>query len=291
MTLLYFPLAVELAIQSLMWLYILSLTQINFTFRKKHLLHFVPFGLSLTYSLFVYVMALGEVDFVSKDALVNGFYFNKVKEIEDYLSVVSGVVYWALGLRVTLQFRSWLFGSTSNTDYPTYAWLRNIALLMGLLIGLLASGVTLDYFFSLGNVFLHWQLFFIYMAGLIYYLGFRGYQLPEKPFPVVDAATENPAALPQTVEKAAPAQSKFDLSAEKLAALKDEITHALELKQGYLDPDLNIQKLASIVQVSQALLSALVNQAFHQKFFVTLWNSNLKARTFVLFAFYFYRAI
>jgi hypothetical protein len=234
---------------------------------------------------------LGEVEFVSKDALVNGCYFDEVKEIEDYLSVVSGVVYCALGLRVTLRFRSWLFSSTSNTDYPTYAWLRNIALLMGLLIALLASGVTLDYFFSLGNVFLHWQVFFVYMAELFYYLGFRGYQLPDRPFPVVDAATENPAPLPQTVETVAPAQSKFDLSAEKLAALKDEITHALELKQGYLDSDLNIQKLASIVQASPTLVSAVVNQAFHQKFFVTLWNSNLKARAFVLFAFYFYRAI
>ncbi len=262
----YFPLAVELAIQPLMWLYIRSLTQIDFAFRKKQLLHFVPFGLSLVYSLFIYVLALGEVDFASKDALANRFYFNTVKEIEDYLSIITSLVYWALGLSAILRFRGWLFSSTSNTDYPTYAWLRNIALLMGLLIALLALGVTLDYFFSMGNMFVHWQVFFVYMAGLIYYLGFRGHQLPDQLFPVTNVEVENPTPSRQAIESTEPAQTKFDLSAEKLAAMKEAILQALESKQAYLDADLNIQKLASIVQVSPALLSAVVNQAFGKNF-------------------------
>ncbi len=262
----YFPLAVELAIQPLMWLYILSLTQIDFTLRKKHLLYFVPCGLSLIYSVFIYILALGEVDFASKDALANRFYFNTVKEIEDYLSVVSAVVYWLLGLRAVLRFRVWLFSSTSNTDYPTYVWLRNIALLMGLLIVLLALSVALDYFFSIGNVFVHWQVFFIYMAGLIYYLGFRGYQLPDQLFPVVNALSEKPLTPCQAIESTEPVQTKFDFSAEKLAVMKEAIVHALESKQAHLDADLNIQKLASIVQVSPAVLSAVVNQAFGKNF-------------------------
>jgi AraC-like DNA-binding protein len=262
----YFPLAVELAIQPLMWLYILSLTQTDFTFRKSQLLHFFPFGLSLTYSLFIYFMALGEVEFASKDALVNYFLFNTVKEVEDYLSVISSVVYWAFGLRTILKFQSWLFNSTSNTDYPTYAWLRNIALLMGVLISLLALGVALDYFFAMRSMFVHWQIFFAYMAGLIYYLGFRGYQLPDQPFPVVNIQAENPAISSQAIESAEPATAKFDLSPEKLTALKEAIVHALETKQVYLDANLNIQKLASLVQVSPALLSAVVNHAFGKNF-------------------------
>jgi AraC-like DNA-binding protein len=262
----YFPLAVELAIQPLMWLYIRSLTLIDFAFRKKQLLHFVPFGLSLAYSLFIYVLALSEADFAGKDALANRFYFNTVKEIEDYLSVISSVVYWAIGLRTVLRFRSWLFSTTSNTDYPTYTWLRNIALLMGLLIALLALGVALDYFFAMGDVFVHWQIFFVYMAGLIYYLGFRGYQLPDQPFPVINAEEQSPALSLQAIKSTELSQTKFDLSPKKLAALKQAIGHALESKQVYLDADLNIQKLASTLQVSPALLSAVVNHAFGKNF-------------------------
>ncbi|MFM9837303.1 MAG: helix-turn-helix domain-containing protein [Cyclobacteriaceae bacterium] len=262
----YFPLAVELAIQPLMWLYILSLTQIDFKFRKKHLLHFVPCGLSLIYSLFIYILALGEVDFASKDALVNRFYFNTVKEIEDYLSVMSAVVYWVLGLRAVLRFRMWLFSSTSNTDYPTYVWLRNIALLMGLLIVLLALSVALDYFFSIGNVFVHWQIFFVYMAGLIYYLGFRGYQLPDHSFFEINAKEQSLVLSLESVKSTELTPTKFDLSPEKLTDLTQSIVHALESNQVYLDADLNIQKLATIVQVSPALLSAVVNQEFGKNF-------------------------
>lgn len=262
----YFPLAVELAIQPLMWLYIRSLTQIDFTFRKKQFLHFIPFGISLAYSLFIYVLALGEADFTGKDALANRFYFNTVKETEDYLSVVSSVVYWAIGLRNVLQFRSWLFNTTSNTDYPTYTWLRNIALLMGLLIALLALGVALDYFFVMGNVFVHWQIFFVYMAGLIYYLGFRGYQLPDHSFFEINAKEQSLALSLESVKSTELIPTKFDLSPEKLTALTQSIVHALESNQVYLDADLNIQKLASILQVSPALLSAVVNQAFGKNF-------------------------
>jgi AraC-like DNA-binding protein len=261
----YFPLAVELAIQPLVWLYILSLTHFDFKFRQRHLLHFLPFGFSIVYSLFIYIMALTEVDFATKDALVNRYYFNKVKEIEDYLTVLSAVVYWAMGFRVLLRFRIWLFNNTSNTNYPTYSWLRNIALLMGLLITLLALDIMLDYFFFIGlKVFLHWQVFFVYLAGLIYYLGFRGYHLPDRPMPW--SAEEKQASSFEYRESTNIGQPKFDLPPEKIAAIKETIIHAFEVKRVYLDADLNIQKLSAEVQVGHAVLSAVVNQAFGKNF-------------------------
>lgn len=258
----YFPLAVELAIQPMMWLYIRSLTQIDFNFSKRDLWHFIPFGCSLGYSLFIYLLALREVDFAAKDAIVNQFYFNNIKEIEDYLSIISGVTYWALGLQMLIRFRKWLFNNTSNTDYPTYAWLRNIALLMGLLIVMLAIDIVLDYFFAIGKqAFIHWQIFFTYMAGLIYYLGFRGYQLPDWPFP--KAKIES---TPYTQVDASSQQSKIDLSDEKVAKTKKAIVNSLEVNQVFLDTDLSIQKLGATLQVSPALLSAVVNQEFGKNF-------------------------
>lgn len=256
----YFPLAVELAIQPLMWLYIRSLTQIEFTFNKRDLWHFIPFGLSLVYSVFIYFLALHEVDFAAKDAIANQFYFNRVKEIEDYLSIISGVTYWALGLRILFRFRTWLFNTTSNTDYPTYTWLRNVALLMGLLIVMLAMDIALDYFFAIGKqAFVHWQVFFIYMAGLIYYLGFRGYQLPDWPIPINRAKSS-----PSVEGESRP--SKIELSDDRVAKTKAAIVHSMEVKQVFLDPDLSIQKLGGMLQISPLLLSAVVNQEFGKNF-------------------------
>jgi AraC-like DNA-binding protein len=273
----YFPLAVELAIQPLMWLYIRSLTQLDFKFRKKQLIHFIPFGLSLAYSIFIYSIALNEIQLVDKDNLVNRFYFNTLKEIEDYLSVISAFIYWALGWKVLLQFRAWVFGNTSNTDFPTYVWLRNIALLMGLLIVMLFLDVTLDYFFSIGKqVFIHWQIFFVYLAGLIYYMGFRGYQLPDHPFQVVQIEVENTVPSYPTEEATPIEQPKLALSEEKLNELREAVTHAFESNHVYLDVDLNIQKLANIVQINPSLLSAAINQLFGKNFrnFVNSYRLN-----------------
>ena len=166
-----------------------------------------------------------------------------------------------------IQFRTWVFANTSNTDFPTYVWLRNIALLMGLLIGMLFLDVTLDYFFSIGKqVFLHWQLFFVYLACLIYYMGFRGYQLPDRPFQPVQSKIENTSSVHPTEESILLEQPKTTLSEEKLNELREAVTHAFESKHVYLDPDLNIQKLASLIEINPSLLSAAINQLFGKNF-------------------------
>ncbi|WP_247233391.1 hypothetical protein [Telluribacter sp. SYSU D00476] len=177
----YFPLAFELAIQPLLWLYIHSLIRPRYRLSTRHLLHFVPFALSFIYSLFVYIAVYPHTDLGAKDAIANGYHFNQVKALEDYLSILSGLVYWFLGLRLILRYRRWLYNTISNTDYPTYAWLRNVLLLMGLLVAGLASAILLDSVFRFGSsYFIHWQVFFVYLALLVYYLGYRGTQVPDR---------------------------------------------------------------------------------------------------------------
>ncbi|WP_315817286.1 hypothetical protein [Paraflavitalea speifideaquila] len=93
---------------------------------KKHALHFLPFALSMAYSVFVYLAVLPQKNLALKDAIANSYYFNPVKEAEDLLSIISGLLYWILSLRLVIQYRRWLNDNISNTDYPTYTWLRNI---------------------------------------------------------------------------------------------------------------------------------------------------------------------
>ncbi len=263
----YFPIAVELAIQPLIWLYVRSLTQKDFTFRKHQLLHFIPFAISQLYSIFIYAHSWNGTGLAGRDDIVNRFYFNTIKEIEDYLSVISGFVYWFLGLKTLVRFRAWIVGAISNTDFPSYTWLKNIALLMGLLIVLLFIDVTLDYFFLIGKqVFIHWQVFFIYVACLIYYLGFRGYLLPDNPLQLPPRWAENGFSSYQVDEPASIGQPKFSLPPEKLLEMKGMVAQAFESMHVYLDADLSIQKLANILQVSPALVSAVINQAFGRSF-------------------------
>lgn len=263
----YLPLAFELAIQPLIWLYVSALTRPGFRFRKVHLLHFIPFTLSFAYSLFVYIAVAPEQATAAKDVIAGNLYFNKIKEAEDYLSVVSAIVYWWLGLGLLLRYRRWLNNNVSDTSYPTYAWLRNIAVLIGILIAGLATDILLDYFFYFGiHHFIHWQVFFVYLAVLIYYLGFRGFLLPGKPVTDTKKEPRNRKLPLLQAGYGVPAENKEIRLVEKDQQAKEAILKALEEDELYLDPELNLQKLAKEINSSPAIVSAAINNNFQKNF-------------------------
>jgi len=254
----YIPLAVDLAIQPLVYLYICSLAQRGFVIKKTYLLHFIPFALSLAYSLFVYISVLPVQVLTLKDAIAHQLRFNEVKEIEDYLSIFSSFVYWFAGLRKVLQYRNWLFNNISDTDYPTYTWLRNIAILLGILILGLSIDIALDYLGGFGQRhFFHWRIFFIYLAILIYYLGFRGFLLPDKegPAPTTIAEPANPTA-----------GTMIRAEEQERTDVKNAILKALEVDKLYRHPDLSLQVLAKHIGKSATLVSSVINKEMQESF-------------------------
>ena len=279
----YLPLAFELAIQPLIWLFILSLTKSDFYLQRKYLWHFLPFAISFIYSLYIYIAVLSQKELAAKDVIANNFYFNNIKEAEDYLSIISSILYWLLGLRLIIRYREWLYNNISNTNYQTYGWLKNVCILMGILIAGLTIDIFLDYFFHFGSHhFLHWQLFFIYLAVLIYFIGFRGYQLPDKQNIIAKNGYQqeilnlkyqdhkeliNNSDSSGKFEKQSVINNKeTKLSYEKREQIKAEIIKAFEMKELYLDPELNLQKLAKEISFSSAIVSAVINSQFGKNF-------------------------
>jgi AraC-like DNA-binding protein len=277
----YLPLAFELAIQPLILLYTASLILPNFKLTKRHLFHFVPFAISIAYSLFIYIVVAAQKEPAAKDAIANSFYFNTIKKAEDYLSIISSIVYWSLGLRLVLNYRRWLYNNTSNTGYPTYTWLKNISASMGILITILTIDIILDSFFHF-TYFFHWQFFFIYLAALIYYLGFRGYNLPNKltvlehkeyqheKLTVPDGYIEHQidtSLLPEKIEaQSAKPTREIKLSDTKRLEVENAIKNAFEVKALYLDPELNLQKLANEINTPVAIVSIVINSNYKKSF-------------------------
>jgi AraC-like DNA-binding protein len=279
----YLPLAFDLAIQPLLWLYTLSLTHPGLKLQKKHALHLLPFALSMAYSLFVYLAVLPQKDLALKDVIANSYYFNPVKEVEDFLSILSGLFYWILSLRLVIQYRRWLNDNISDTDYPTYTWLRNITFLLGVLFGVLTVSILLDYLFQFGSrSFIHWQLFFGYLAIIIYYLGFKGYQLPvkqatitEQPMPElvtpsqvqsIQEPVDGPAPPVQVEQENINTGKGLSLTPEKIQQVTQLIRAALETRKLYLDPELSLQKLAKEIKTPTAIVSAVINKTFQKPF-------------------------
>lgn len=270
----YFPLPFELAIAPLFWLYIRSLVDPHFSLNRKVLLHFIPFGISLVYSIVVYSVVLREAGNLEKDVVAGSFLFDTVKSVEDYLCILSSVIYWFLGFRLIIRYRLWLSANISSTDFPTYAWLKNIALLMGLVIGLLSTDILLDSVFNLGAYrFTHWKFFFIYSAVLIYYLGFRGYLLPvakafASPVHTATISINTAPGVPdeRKNETFLTMEKRTKLTREKIAEVETAIREAMETHALYLDPELSLEKLARSIGFAPAAVSGVINMQFKKSF-------------------------
>lgn len=249
----YFPLAIDLVIQPLIYLYVRSLTSRIFFWRDKTWLNFVPAALFMTHALMVYFLVLPEISFAQKDALAEVWHFNQVKQLEDYLSVVSGFVYGYFSLVSVQRYRRWLKDNVSDTNYATFNWLKHVLLLTGLLGLVLFINVFTDHAFYVRSSFLRWQIFYVYLSVLTCYLAYKGLQGQSLPQPVaVNHENQSSDVLRFTMEE--------------LEAAKRTILAALREDRVFLDNELTLQKLAQQLQLSVALTSTVINKDLNQSF-------------------------
>ncbi len=249
----YFPNGVELVIAPLLYFYIVALINPSFKFERRHFIHFIPFLISQTYAFYVYFSLLGAPSIVEKDVIANSLYFNEVKKLEDYLSLLSIASYLVMGYINLMAYKFWLNHTTSDSSYPDFNWLRNIFILcavLGLFLLLNLSLAFISYFDD--SHFWRWRAYFIFIAALIYYLGFVGYKQAE--FQVRESAPMAP--LPKVAK----------LSAGQLQETVQIIAQALQTDRVYLNPTLTAKELAQQLGLSQAHLSAVVNQYFQKSF-------------------------
>ncbi|MEM9832358.1 MAG: helix-turn-helix domain-containing protein [Bacteroidota bacterium] len=247
----FFPLGIDLAIQPLIYFYVVLLIEPKTKISHWDFLHFLPFALSEIYSLIVYINVLSVTDLDAKDAIAEQFYFNQVKFIEDYLTLISVFTYLTIGLLILRNYNQWLETNISDSSYPTFKWLRNI-LLQLLVIGIfLLINLSLDRIFSFdSSSFSRWQLFYMLIAVHIYYLGFIGYKRTDY--------------LPQGVTAKSAEVKK--VSREQIDKIKRKVEEALEKDEEYLNPQLSASELAKKIGTSQSDLSYVINSGFRKNF-------------------------
>ncbi|MBK6266196.1 AraC family transcriptional regulator [Marivirga sp. S37H4] len=249
----YFPIGIELAIAPLVYFYVKSLTTPAFKFKWKDSLHFIPFILSQTYAFFVYFKISGIPALDHKDLVADSLGFYPIKKTEDYLVLLSIFGYLILGFLRLQKYRKWLNDNISDNTFPNFNWLTGIFVLSTVLGLFLFVNLSLDQLFDFNPVYsIHWEAYFIFIAFLIYYLGFVGYQQPDFQMEEIEKTT----IIPNPVK----------LSEEKAAQVIKGLEEALQKDKVFLNPKINSQELAKILEISQSHLSYVVNRSFKKSF-------------------------
>ncbi|MEM7513081.1 MAG: helix-turn-helix transcriptional regulator, partial [Bacteroidota bacterium] len=250
----YFPNALELAIAPLFYYYAASLVNPEFSFKRFNWLHLVPAILSQIYATIIYFSVLGIPDLSEKDEIARNMSFWEVTTLEDYLTILSIVVYLFLCYRKIKVYRKWLNENASNTTYPDFNWMKSLLILSSILGALFFLTIVLVNTLPISSApVIRVEAFYnVFVAFFIYYFGLTGYRQPHYEL----------AQIPES-----PKNSKGStLEEEKKAEITRLVTKALTEDKVFLTPTLTIQELAKHLGIPQQNLSIVINEAFQKKF-------------------------
>lgn len=259
----YFPFSHMFAMGPLVYFYFLSLTNRDFTFRRKHIWHFLPYCLWLLYHLTIFFHDVLIEYYIQGQPFAyhygtKGNWAEYTDEHLDILNIVlelgvytSLLYYFVLTFRLYKRYNGYVSRYFSNTAPIRFTWLRNflIAVIIGQITWLIFRIFLPLLHFPSPQIFMvDWYGYFIW-GILIFYISISGYQAHDNLSLALDFDPENkePTDIPaKTDQKQA---QKLQASLEK--AMRD--------KQLYLNPELTLNELAENLNISPSLVSKIIN--------------------------------
>lgn len=247
----FFPNGIELAIPPLFYFYLVSLVQPMFKFERNQWLHFSPFFLSQVYAILVYIAIMQTQVYSEKRIIAHSFLFNEVKHIEEYLTIISTLIYLYFGYQHIQKYRNWLSKNIADTKYSELNFL-NI-----LLFGISFISVYIFTNLMLNPVLTYeynwrWTLGHVFIAVLVYYLGLVGYK-------------NSDLVPPEFSIKPKPKQLK-NLTDEVQSDILSKLKIAIDEDKVHLNPKLSLQELASLISVNDTHLSNSINTYYGENF-------------------------
>lgn len=239
----------------MLWLYIKSLTVNNFKLKPLHLLHIIPFALIVL--LFSVILYSQPVSFRIEADQMN------FRNHLSYPFVVAGIAistqgYFIWGLLLLRNFNKKLRDWVSKTEGVDLQWLRFLIITAITAYASISILYAVDFRFGILPVNLLQPSGYAIASGFVIVLGFFGLKqgnifvaLPK------NALAEE--ALPQL-----PINQPLTDKDEKF--VNDLITY-MKTGKPFLDPELNISKMAAELDVTVEYLSGILNGKLHMNFF------------------------
>lgn len=227
----------------IIWLYVKKLNEPQFHFRRKHLLHFVPFVVVMLFSL-TFVMHRTEID-------DNGRFYSHTFALNIVLYVAAlcqYLFYLVYMLRLIRNFKTKALNELSNTEFIDPTWLR-IFLLTFLAVFLLLIVMMVIAIHKLDANYFN-TIVSVVFALVIYILGYKG--LFQQTILPVNAEIQEKRATPE-----------IKVDEQLLSKLLDFMAS----QKPWHDPELTLTSLADRVDISRNLLSELINSGTGGNFY------------------------
>lgn len=234
------------------YLYVCSVCYSNFTLKKKHLWHLLPFIVGNLIMLPRFYLSSDEqIRILSED--INNTY----EQIFTHIFMhIQSIYYYIASFVVIKRARKIFIENYSNNAVETYKWLYQIVLFW-MLVFLVALIKNIFKYMNMIDVFPISQV----ILSLALLLITCWYVLKALKHPELFSGVDSDIKLTQELT-----QTKIDAEQFQEREVR-ELKEYMQRNEPYLDPSLTIRNLASQMKIPMRDLSILINKNLNQHFF------------------------
>ncbi|OQX88263.1 hypothetical protein B6D60_02390 [candidate division KSB1 bacterium 4484_87] len=230
--------------------YVTLLTRPDFKFKKKYLLHFLPFLLNVIFFTVTFYLKNGEYKIQRFEGL-------KVTVTPvDYFWSISHVIYTTpyliAGVMMIKKHRQRIQNSFSSIEKVTLSWLQKFLYII-ICVFVINTIFDILYFMNV-NRFIGNPVMGVIVAVMIYSIGYMGWRQPE-----IFAHGE----LLESAEK----YKTSPLGHEQAKKYKNRLMKIMKTDKPFLNHSLTIKELAERLNIPAYQLSQLINEHFGKNFF------------------------
>ncbi len=255
------PLVVVMPLGPLIYFYIQSSLDPDFTIGKKQRRHFYPVLTDLVPSLTVIVFIAGTITkLVKNNPGPWGSFIDNYNVYADIPRWISVTIYVWLSVKYLNAYKI-KYNGLFNEQTNNFRWLsqltRAFTIFQSVWLLYLVPYVIPRYTNWMLDTF-NWYPIYIPMAVLIYWLGIKGYLISQQAV---------------TAKKSISATA---LTAETIQQVIASLTKAMQEQKAYLNPNLSLAVMAETTGFSQKIISAILNQHLQKSFneFVNQYRVN-----------------
>lgn len=250
----FFPRTLSFLLPPLAYFYLKSQFNSDFHFRRRDLLHLLPFAVYLVYHVAVFACGRHAVQWWQQHV----HYPLGIDTLQTVAKFGQQFVYFYWALRLYRDYRRWAPEVFSDTDTVNFTWFRNF--LIAFLAMSVFNLVMLALDMALDLDFWHDWWSELFVVALIYYLSISGYtQVQPKHMTFRATETEIP-------DDEIPQQRPEKMSETELQQLKNRLEQLMQQQRPYLEPELSLADLARRLSLNASQLSAVVNTGYGKNF-------------------------
>ena len=270
----YTPFILGLFIGPVLFLYVKAITNFNYAFTKKDVLHFVP---GVLYIIWCIVVVVVDKAVVKEYYLMNGEADPDFDTWYQWSQKISIIIYLVASIRYYRKYKQYVYLETSFIEMASLRWLRNFLIafaVLTILPLLLEIASLLPALQNINQYITSWY-YFLAFAVVVYYIAINGYSAVNIP---LHRLRFQPQLLlqyyhsPKLLAGAAVTEdAAFEVVDEKkediiLATWKQKVKSLVEDEKLYEEPELTLSSLAKKMSTNTSVLSRVINQGFNASF-------------------------